>query len=76
MSMDECVRDAEKRFDAVKNARFVASVELKPGQSSRGKATAEGTGTSAGTGRGGRRQAGGFAFKIGEGGVDVDVDSD
>jgi hypothetical protein len=72
MSMDECVRDAEKRFDAVKNARFVASVELKPGQSNRGKATAEGTGT----GRGGRQQAGGFAFKIGEGGVDVDLDSD
>nr|KAK5445463.1 hypothetical protein LTR18_003381 [Exophiala xenobiotica] len=72
MSMDECVRDAEKRFDAVKNARFVASVELKPGQSSREKATAERTGT----GRGGRQQAGGFAFKIGEGGVDVDVDSD
>ncbi|KAK5456887.1 hypothetical protein LTS15_004667 [Exophiala xenobiotica] len=80
MSMDECVRDAEKRFDAVKNARFVASVELKPGQSSRGKATAEGTGTSAGRGAGGRQQAGdgagGFGFKIGEGGVDVDVDVD
>jgi len=65
MSMDECLRDAEKRFDAVKNARFVASVELKPSQT-REKATAEGAG------RGGRQQAGGFAFRIGEEGVDVD----
>ncbi len=67
MSIEECLRDAEKRFDAVKNARFVASVELKPGQT-REKATAEGAG------RGDRQQAGGFAFKIGEGGLDVDSD--
>ncbi|KAK4946318.1 hypothetical protein LTR10_014516 [Elasticomyces elasticus] len=65
MSLDECLRDAEKRLEAVRNARFIASVEWQPGQSLyRDRIMGAGEVDSA-------RHAG-FSFKVDELGVEIE----
>lgn len=71
MSLDECLRDAEKRLDAVRNAPFVATVqEWRHGQG-QGQQQAL-TLAAAGGGEGSSRRHAGFAFKVVEDGVDVE----
>ncbi|KIW10990.1 hypothetical protein PV08_10289 [Exophiala spinifera] len=62
MSLEECLRDAEKRFDAVRSARIVATVTKSASTNAGGKRDLEGQ-------RGlQRRQSHGFTFKISDGG--------
>lgn len=59
MSMDECLRDAEKRFDAVRNAKVIATVTSKRDLDRRGE----------------QQQTDGFSFRISDGGgIDFEED--
>ncbi|EXJ94795.1 hypothetical protein A1O1_03193 [Capronia coronata CBS 617.96] len=62
MTLDECLRDADKRFEAVGNARFVAKVDDGPGR-------VGGVRTELNPGRTGGSA---FTFRIAEEGVTVE----
>ncbi|KAI1624968.1 DNA-repair protein XRCC2 [Exophiala viscosa] len=67
MSLEECLRDAEKRLEAVRNARFIATVEWRPGQSLERDRVMIAMGAGEGSGN-----HPGFAFKIDGSGIDIE----